>query len=220
MTSIKQIMSLGLIPLLALLGAVVADNGQNGDPTPWPEWVTNDYNCVIGCLSTFNDTITTIPQKELEQAAFGCASSKCQGDASGNFYQTLYYIQLFYATGSIYEWNDSAPDGYKHATFTNGGGANAAAPVSSNSDASATSHDSKGSGSTDGGAAATPSSKGSAASGAANSSKHNGTNSSTAANSTASPKGSSAGRSISFVPISGLLSAAVVMVLGGLWVVL
>lgn len=91
---------------------------------------------VIGCLSGFNDTITSVPQDALAQQAFDCTSSTCTGDATGNYYQTFYYIQvclnvtissllyanglcqLFYATGSIYESSDSAPDGYKHAAFT------------------------------------------------------------------------------------------------------
>ncbi|WVQ99648.1 hypothetical protein IAU59_006787 [Kwoniella sp. CBS 9459] len=87
------------------------------DPSTWPQWITNDYNCVINCLSGFSDQVTTIPQPDMEKQAFSCASTNCEGDGTGNYYQTLYYIQLFYATGSIYEWADSAPDGYKHAAF-------------------------------------------------------------------------------------------------------
>ncbi|KAK8864625.1 hypothetical protein IAR55_001875 [Kwoniella newhampshirensis] len=102
---------LSLVGLLSVLGA------QAQDKSKWPEWVTNDYDCVIGCLSGFNDTITSVPRPDLEQQAFGC-SSGCKGEGMGNYYQTLYYIQLFYATGSIYEWAASAPDGYKHATFS------------------------------------------------------------------------------------------------------
>ncbi|WWC69936.1 uncharacterized protein I206_103880 [Kwoniella pini CBS 10737] len=120
---------LALIPLIYRVKAQdQASNGtspaegQNGAPdlSQYPQWITNDYQCVIGCLSGFNDTITIIPQPDLENAAFTCASTNCAGDGTGNYYQTLYYIQLFYATGSIYEWSDSAPDGYKHATFSNG----------------------------------------------------------------------------------------------------
>ncbi|WRT66628.1 uncharacterized protein IL334_003587 [Kwoniella shivajii] len=109
---------LAILPFLARLKAQEASANGGPDLTQFPEWVTNDYDCVIGCLSGFNDTITTIPLPDLESSSFGCASSSCQGDGTGNYYQTRYYIQLFYATGSIYEWADSAPDGYKHATFT------------------------------------------------------------------------------------------------------
>ncbi|OCF30675.1 hypothetical protein I316_07639 [Kwoniella heveanensis BCC8398] len=94
-----------------------AANFNPNDPSTWPQWITNDYNCVINCLSGFSDQVTTIPQPDMEKQAFSCASSNCKGDGTGNYYQTLYYIQLFYATGSIYEWADSAPDGYKHAAF-------------------------------------------------------------------------------------------------------
>ncbi|OXB35282.1 hypothetical protein J007_05051 [Cryptococcus neoformans] len=116
MISIKQTVPFGLFSYLALLRSVKADDSTNN--ASWPDWVTNDYDCVIGCLSGFNDTITSVPQDALAQQAFDCTSSTCTGDAAGNYYQTLYYIQLFYATGSIYEYSDSAPDGYKHATFT------------------------------------------------------------------------------------------------------
>ncbi|KAL0245476.1 hypothetical protein I308_104607 [Cryptococcus tetragattii IND107] len=116
MIPIKHTIPFGLLSCLALLGSVKADGSTSN--TSWPEWVTNDYDCVIGCLSGFNDTITYIPQDSLAQQAFDCTSSTCKGDVTGNYYQTLYYIQLFYATGSIYEYSDSAPDGYKHATFT------------------------------------------------------------------------------------------------------
>ncbi|KAK6909773.1 hypothetical protein I203_103795 [Kwoniella mangroviensis CBS 8507] len=126
---------LSLIPLLAQIKAQDPTQGQNwtqgenGGPdlSQYPEWITNDYQCVIGCLSGFNDTITTIPQPDLEGTAYQCAASQCAGDGTGNYYQTLYYIQLFYATGSIYEWSDSAPDGYKHATFNSGQDAQASA---------------------------------------------------------------------------------------------
>ncbi|ODO08422.1 hypothetical protein L198_00152 [Cryptococcus wingfieldii CBS 7118] len=116
MPLLKHSIPLGIIYLLGLISSVKAQD--DSDTSQWPEWVTNDYDCVIGCLSGFNDTITTIPQADLESAAYGCSSSTCTGDSTGNYYQILYYIQLFYATGSIYEWSDSAPDGYKHATFT------------------------------------------------------------------------------------------------------
>ncbi|WVQ91155.1 hypothetical protein IAS59_004945 [Cryptococcus gattii] len=116
MIPIKHTIPFGLLSCLALLGSVKADGSTSN--TSWPEWVTNDYDCVIGCLSGFNDTITYIPQDSLAQQAFDCTSSTCKGDVTGNYYQTLYYIQLFYATGSIYEYSDSAPDGYKHTTFT------------------------------------------------------------------------------------------------------
>ncbi|WWC61909.1 uncharacterized protein I303_104495 [Kwoniella dejecticola CBS 10117] len=129
---------LALIPLVSRVKAQDQPNpangtapaeGQNGGPdlSQFPDWVTNDYQCVIGCLSGFNDTITTIPQPDLETAAYSCASTNCAGDGTGNYYQSLYYIQLFYATGSIYEWADSAPDGYKHATFSDGTEAQASA---------------------------------------------------------------------------------------------
>ncbi|KIR56745.1 hypothetical protein I315_00926, partial [Cryptococcus gattii Ru294] len=116
MIPIKHTIPFGLLSCLALPGSVKADGSTSN--TSWPEWVTNDYDCVIGCLSGFNDTITYIPQDSLAQQAFDCTSSTCKGDVTGNYYQTLYYIQLFYATGSIYEYSDSAPDGYKHTTFT------------------------------------------------------------------------------------------------------
>ncbi|EAL19374.1 hypothetical protein CNBH0680 [Cryptococcus deneoformans B-3501A] len=116
MISVKQTIPFGLLSCLALLGSIKADDSTNN--TSWPDWVTNDYDCVIGCLSGFNDTITSVPQDALAQQAFDCTSSTCTGDATGNYYQTFYYIQLFYATGSIYESSDSAPDGYKHAAFT------------------------------------------------------------------------------------------------------
>ncbi|WVW84189.1 hypothetical protein I302_106219 [Kwoniella bestiolae CBS 10118] len=128
-----------LLSLIPLLTQVTAQNpaqnqsqpqqGEGGGPdlSQFPEWITNDYECVIGCLSGFNDTLTTIPQPDMEGAAYKCAAEKCAGDGTGNYYQTLYYIQLFYATGSIYEWSESAPEGYKHATFNNGQEAQASA---------------------------------------------------------------------------------------------
>ncbi|WWC89037.1 uncharacterized protein L201_003955 [Kwoniella dendrophila CBS 6074] len=115
-----SVLLFSLLPLLAQIKAQDEKQGENGGPdlSKYPEWITNDYQCVIGCLSGFNDTINTIPQPDMEGTAYTCAQSKCAGDGTGNYYQTLYYIQLFYATGSIYEWSDSAPDGYKHATFS------------------------------------------------------------------------------------------------------
>ncbi|WVQ77805.1 hypothetical protein IAR50_007495 [Cryptococcus sp. DSM 104548] len=131
MSLLKRSIPLGIISLLGLVNTIEAQD--NGDTSQYPDWVSNDYDCVIGCLSGFNDTITTIPQPDLESAAYSCSSSTCTGDSTGNYYQTLYYIQLFYATGSIYEWSDSAPDGYKHANFTTSGATSDAA-VSGSSD--------------------------------------------------------------------------------------
>ncbi|WWD17064.1 hypothetical protein CI109_101501 [Kwoniella shandongensis] len=125
--SLRPSLSLSLlVGLISFLGVQAQD--QDGT-TPYPDWITNDYDCVMGCLSGFNDTITTIPRPDLQTQAFSC-SSGCQGVPMGNYYQTLYYIQLFYATGSIYEWSDSAPDGYKHATFTSDPDADAAQSAS------------------------------------------------------------------------------------------
>ncbi|WVR06836.1 hypothetical protein IAU60_003872 [Kwoniella sp. DSM 27419] len=108
-----------LLAVPALVTLVSAEDQPTGaQPSDWPQWITNDYECVIGCLSGFNDTITSVPQDTMANDAFSCTAARCQGDGTGNYYQTLYYIQLFYATGSIYEWADSAPDGYKHATFS------------------------------------------------------------------------------------------------------
>ncbi|KIR34303.1 hypothetical protein I352_03542 [Cryptococcus deuterogattii MMRL2647] len=131
MIPIRQTIPFGLLSCLALLGLVKADGSTSN--TSWPEWVTNDYDCVIGCMSGFNDTITYIPQDALAQQAFDCTSSTCKGDVTGNYYQTLYYIQLFYATGSIYEYSDSAPDGYKHANFTDSTGTTSDEAVSGQS---------------------------------------------------------------------------------------
>ncbi|KIR59333.1 hypothetical protein I314_04850, partial [Cryptococcus bacillisporus CA1873] len=127
----KQTIPFGLLSSLALLGSVKADGSTSN--TSWPEWVTNDCDCVIGCMSGFNDTVTYISQDALAQQAFDCTSSTCKGDVTGNYYQTLYYIQLFYATGSIYEYSDSAPDGYKRANFTDSTGTTSDASASGQS---------------------------------------------------------------------------------------
>lgn len=63
----------------------------------YKQWADRDI-VVIGCLSGFNDTITYIPQDSLAQQAFDCTSSTCKGDVTGNYYQTLYYIQVFLVT--------------------------------------------------------------------------------------------------------------------------
>ncbi|WVF71215.1 hypothetical protein IAT40_006015 [Kwoniella sp. CBS 6097] len=115
--ALAGLVSLRLVRAQAPDPSSAAANFDPNKPETWPQWITNDYNCVINCLSGFSDQVTTIPQPDMEKQAFSCASSNCEGDGTGNYYQTLYYIQLFYATGSIYEWAESAPDGYKHAAF-------------------------------------------------------------------------------------------------------
>ncbi|GFZ46819.1 hypothetical protein JCM24511_04039 [Saitozyma sp. JCM 24511] len=93
------------LALLCLAFPLLHQRGVRADDsTNYPEWVTNDYNCVIGCLQIFNSSVTERPDTALEKQGYSCVLTTCSNDTTAmNLYQAQYIISMFYATGSIYE---------------------------------------------------------------------------------------------------------------------
>ncbi|EIW65907.1 hypothetical protein TREMEDRAFT_65993 [Tremella mesenterica DSM 1558] len=85
---------------LGLLWGILAVRVMADDTSQYPDWLIT----VVGCLQSFNSSMTTIPNPDLETQAYSCVANTCDSDtATANRYQASYIINLFYHTGSIYE---------------------------------------------------------------------------------------------------------------------
>ena len=97
-------LSFAYILLLAVLKQSLAQ-----DTTGYPVWVTNDYDCVIGCIKDQLGEATppatqvspstcvrcTDTRQEQSDAALGCVRDACaQESAAGNTYQAHYIINV------------------------------------------------------------------------------------------------------------------------------
>ncbi|ORX35645.1 hypothetical protein BD324DRAFT_652193 [Kockovaella imperatae] len=119
--------------LVLLTSLILFSIARAQQSASWPQWVTNDYNCVIKCMQQyFTDTQPPATSDQYNNA-MGCVKSTCaQKTENANIYQAQYIINMYNQIGSIYEPEDwqngniptngtdslTAPTGWVQTTVT------------------------------------------------------------------------------------------------------
>ncbi|KAI9639272.1 uncharacterized protein MKK02DRAFT_39568 [Dioszegia hungarica] len=123
-----------LLPLLAALFSLPAARAQDKSVQDYPQWVTNDYTCVIDCLKIFNESVKDRPSPATDLQATQCILNGCNKDTMGmNIYQSHYIIQaslIIYEDPNMGQWGQGIPPGQQPAPARdqNQQGSSSAAP--------------------------------------------------------------------------------------------